>query len=401
MKLIKQSKLLTFQVILSLIILNTQISFAQNKKINLKDWEGSYVGIGVANSSSKTEIRAFGTDMFGNGDHYALNNGTKDKNQDEIIFKIGHLEQLNNNILLGIELNKYSDINTRTLNTNTASNYFNTGGSTDRNTLKLKDIISLSGEYLNGNLDLTNTNTSNITSLQTIANNAMLRAINCNNWTPTTVYNIVWSNLTAQEQLEWKGLDPTTIDPIQSATGNYWNFTKNLVNTNKIGWYIPVDLSALTFQDLESFWAVIRFNTLTNISVEGSIYFSIYTNPATPPNYYRTRINYSNPATPMNQTGYFYKIHCLDTITTTTVANFGRCQEIGQTKFKLNPMNIRSDLWNIPFNKVLAPAGDTSAGYTSAPIQSISLHTSSSINNFNFDVVSIGYLDKQYNLFYS
>jgi hypothetical protein len=49
MKLIKQSKLLTFQVIVSLIILNTQISFAQNKKINLKDWEGSYVGIGVAN----------------------------------------------------------------------------------------------------------------------------------------------------------------------------------------------------------------------------------------------------------------------------------------------------------------------------------------------------------------
>ena len=143
MKLIKQSKLLTFQVIVSLIILNTQISFAQNKKINLKDWEGSYVGIGVANSSSKTEIRAFGTDMFGNGDHYALNNGTKDKSQDEIIFKIGHLEQLNNNILLGIELNKYSDINTRTLNTNTASNYFNTMGSTDRNTLKLKDIISL------------------------------------------------------------------------------------------------------------------------------------------------------------------------------------------------------------------------------------------------------------------
>ena len=143
MKLIKQLKLLTFQVIVCLIILNTQVSFAQNKKINLKDWEGSYVGIGVANSSSKTEIRAFGTDMFGNGDHYALNNGTKDKSQDEIIFKIGHLEQLNNNILLGIELNKYSDINTRTLNTNTASNYFNTEGSTDRNTLKLEEMISL------------------------------------------------------------------------------------------------------------------------------------------------------------------------------------------------------------------------------------------------------------------
>jgi len=139
MKLIKQSKLITFQVILSLIVLNTQISFAQNKKINLKDWEGSYVGIGVANSSSKTEIRALDRD-----DHYALNNGTKDKSQDEIIFKVGHLEQLNNNILLGIELNKYSDIKTSTLNTNTASTYYRTGGTgIDRNTLQLEDIISL------------------------------------------------------------------------------------------------------------------------------------------------------------------------------------------------------------------------------------------------------------------
>jgi hypothetical protein len=139
MKLIKQSKLLTFQVILSLIILNTQISFAQNKKINLKDWEGSYVGVGIANSSSKTEIRS-----LGGSDHYALNNGTKDKSQDEIIFKIGHLEQLNNNILLGIELNKYSDIKTSTLNTNTSSTFYRTGGTAiDRNTLQLEDIISL------------------------------------------------------------------------------------------------------------------------------------------------------------------------------------------------------------------------------------------------------------------
>ena len=103
----------------------------------------------------------------------------------------------------------------------------------------------------------------------------------------------------------------------------------------------------------------------------------------------------------MNQTGYFYKIYALDTITTTTTANFGRAQEVGQTKYKLNPMNVRSDLWSIPFNKVLAPAGDVSQGYTNAPIQSISLHTNSSSTNLNFDVVSIGYLDKQYNLFYS
>ena len=50
MKLIKQLKLLTFQVILSLIILNTQVSFAQDKKINLKSWEGSYAGLGYSDS---------------------------------------------------------------------------------------------------------------------------------------------------------------------------------------------------------------------------------------------------------------------------------------------------------------------------------------------------------------
>ena len=138
MKLIKHSKLLAFQVIVSLIILNTQISFAQNKKVNLKDWEGSYVGIGVSNSSSKTEIR----DVTPAIDHFALNNGTKDKSQDKIIFKIGHLEQLNNNILLGIELNKYSDIKTESLNTNAAA------GSAydaqyDRTRLHLEDILSL------------------------------------------------------------------------------------------------------------------------------------------------------------------------------------------------------------------------------------------------------------------
>jgi hypothetical protein len=136
MKHIKQSKLLTFQVIVSLIILNTQISFAQSKKINLKDWEGSYVGIGIANSSSTTEIR----DVTSASDHYSLNNGTKDKNQDEIIFKVGHLEQINN-ILLGIELNKHSDIRTESLNTNTAGGYYDAGY--DKTRLHLEDILSL------------------------------------------------------------------------------------------------------------------------------------------------------------------------------------------------------------------------------------------------------------------
>ncbi len=228
----------------------------------------------------------------------------------------------------------------------------------------------------------------------------LLRAINCNLHEPTTIYNIVWSNLTPQQQLEWKGLDSTNADPVQSITGNYWNFTKTVPSAAKVGWFIPVDLSGLTFQYLESFWCVVRFNNNTSISGEGSLFFSIYTSPATAPNFYRTRINYQNPATVMNQTGYFYKIHCQDTITTTTIGNFGRAQEVGQTKFKTNPMNVRSDLWNIPFNKVIL-AGDTLPGYTNAPILAISLQTASNINTFNFDVVSIGYLDKQYNLLFS
>ena len=103
----------------------------------------------------------------------------------------------------------------------------------------------------------------------------------------------------------------------------------------------------------------------------------------------------------MNQTGYFYKLYAIDTITTTTSTNLGKSQEIGQQKFKMNPMNVRHDLWSIGCNKLVAsPTGDTSSGYTTAPIQSISLQTASNINNFNFDVISIGYLDKQYNLFY-
>jgi hypothetical protein len=295
------------------------------------------------------------------------------------------------------------------LSTYTSNNISSLQSQITTNTSSINDlgvIVNNQGTTINSIGASTNTNTSNITQLQTqttslntYANSAMLRAMNCNNWTPTTVYNIVWNNLSAQEKLEWKGLDPTTIDPVQSATGNFWNFTKSVVNTNKIGWYIPVDLSGLTFQDLESFWCVIRFNTTTNITTEGSIYFQITTSPPTGLNTFRTRINYSNQATPMNQTGYFYKIYALDTITTLTTANFGKAQEVGQQKFKLNPMNVRSDLWSIPFNKLVAsPTGDTTAGFTTAPIQSISLQSSSNINNFNFDVCSIGYLDKQYNL---
>lgn len=121
----------------SLFALVTQNLFAQDKKINPKDWEGSYVGIGVSNSSSITEIR----DVTLASDHYGLNNGTKDKDQNEIIFKLGHLEQLKNNIFLGIELNKYADIKTESLNTNTNSVFHD--AEHDKTNLNLKDIFSL------------------------------------------------------------------------------------------------------------------------------------------------------------------------------------------------------------------------------------------------------------------
>jgi opacity protein-like surface antigen len=132
MKLIKQQKLLTFQVILSLIILNTQISFAQNKKINLKDWEGSYVGIGIANSSSETKVRST-TDY----DHFGLKfSGNKSKEQNEITYKIGYLENLDSNLFFGLELNKYADIKKESNNNNPTD-------ATDTTRLHLEDILSL------------------------------------------------------------------------------------------------------------------------------------------------------------------------------------------------------------------------------------------------------------------
>jgi hypothetical protein len=230
----------------------------------------------------------------------------------------------------------------------------------------------------------------------------MLRALNLNLLATTQTYDVVWSNLTAQQQLEWKGLDPTTSDPIASATGNYWSFVKSAPSTNKINWTLPIDLSAYTFQDLQSVWAIVRINNNTTINAEGQLWFQIQTNPPTAPNFYRTRWNYSNSATPMNQFQYFYKIHALDTITTTTTANFGRGQELGQTKFKGNPCDVEPNLWSIGLNKFVgSPTGDTTAGYTQAPILSVALNTASNIHTYSFDVVAIGVNNYRWNLFFA
>jgi len=232
----------------------------------------------------------------------------------------------------------------------------------------------------------------------------MLRALNLNLLVPTVAqtYDVVWSNLTAQQQLEWKGLDPTTSDPVQSATGNYWSFVKSAPSANKINWTLPIDLSAYTFQDLQSVWAIVRINNNTTINAEGQLWFQIQTSPPTGPNFYRTRWNYSNSATPMNQFQYFYKIHALDTITTTNAQNLGKGQEVNQSKFKANPCDVEPNLWSIGFNKFVgSPTGDTTAGYTQAPILSVALNTASNIHTYSFDVVAIGVNNIRYNLFFA
>ena len=97
MKLIKQLKLSTLQVILSLIFLNTEISFAQNK-IN---WEGSYVGVGIQSLNGGV-----------NGNYDGGNIHSRDIDGESMEFHIGYNKDLTqygfNNYIAGVELS-YSD----------------------------------------------------------------------------------------------------------------------------------------------------------------------------------------------------------------------------------------------------------------------------------------------------
>lgn len=98
MRFIKQLKLLTLQVILSLIFLNTEISFAQNK-IN---WEGSYVGVGIQSLNG------------GVNGNYAPEGSIHSRDIDgkSMEFHIGYNKDLTqygfNNYIAGVELS-YSD----------------------------------------------------------------------------------------------------------------------------------------------------------------------------------------------------------------------------------------------------------------------------------------------------
>ena len=267
------------------------------------------------------------------------------------------------------------------------------------NDVSIGDNTTSKKLYLN-NVEITPSGSGGVSA-------GMLRALSLNLIVPTVAqtYDIIWSNLTAGEQLLWKGGDAATADPISSATGNYWSFVKT-AGTSKINWTPPIDLSSLSFQDLQSVWAIIRINTTTgNLATEGSLWFQIQSNndPANPPAY-RTRWNYSNAATPNSQTGYFIKIFALDTIPlSTSASNTGKGQESTQVKFKTNPCDIEPTLFSLGLNKfVISPSGDIStSGYTLAPVQSVGINTASNILSYNFDVIAFGVNSYRWNLFFA
>ena len=94
MKLIKQSKLLTFQVIVSLIFLNTQISFAQN----LNKWsEGPYGGVSLVFNKIKQGDASYIND----GDTEVLNYDS-DREKSKGI-KIGYNKMISDSFFVGPE----------------------------------------------------------------------------------------------------------------------------------------------------------------------------------------------------------------------------------------------------------------------------------------------------------
>ena len=236
----------------------------------------------------------------------------------------------------------------------------------------------------------------------------LLRALNVNQIVPTLAqtYDIVWSNLSPAEQAIWAG----GAEPPTAGAGNSWNFTKLVAGTQKINWTLPFDFltANLKFQEIQSVYAIVRLNTSSNISQEGYMWFEIKSQntPQDAPNY-RTRWNYANSASGViSQLGNTYKIYASDAIPLSTAAsNTGKGQEPYpiQSQYKSNPVDVEpTSLFSIPFSKfVLSPTGDTSAGYTSALVQSIALNTASNINTYNFDLIAIGFNDVRYNLFYA
>ena len=131
MKRIIQLKVLTLQVILSLIFLNTQISFAQN----LNKWnEGPYIGLSLVFNSIK-EGDSFNT-RVSTGVSLPYNS---DREMSKGV-KVGYSKMLTDNILVGSEF-FYS--NDKTLNYDDSA----IGGKTDFITFKKNYTIGLKAGY--------------------------------------------------------------------------------------------------------------------------------------------------------------------------------------------------------------------------------------------------------------
>ena len=319
--------------------------------------------------------------------------GTEDVQRYLTIGRVG----LNNNVKTGVDITTSDYICDNQLASKTqwkgASEYdFD-------NDVKIGDISTTKKLYVNG---------TEITPSSGGLSEGMLRALNINQIVPTLAqtYDIVWSNLSPAEQAIWaNGSEP----PI-AGSNNSWGFQKLVAGTQKINWTLPFDFltANLKFQDLQSVYAIVRLNTASNISAEGYMWFQIQSQNIVPdPPLYRTRWNYANSASGViSQLGNTYKIYASDAIPLSAgTSNTGKGQESFplQTKFKSNPVDVEpTSLFSIPFTKfVQSPTGDTSAGYTSAFVQSIALNTASNINSYSFDVIAIGFNSVRYNLFFA
>jgi hypothetical protein len=126
MRLIKQLKLLTFQVIVSLIFLNTQISFAQN----LNKWnEGPYVGVSlIFNTIKADDAKYVNTNPSVPGQIY---DGDRERSKG---IKIGYNKMLTDNIFVGPE---FSFSKEKSLDFNDSSK----GGVTD--TIRFEDNYNI------------------------------------------------------------------------------------------------------------------------------------------------------------------------------------------------------------------------------------------------------------------
>lgn len=130
MKRIRQLRVLTLQVIISLFFLNTQISFAQN----LNKWnEGPYLGLSLVFNSIKE------------GDSFNTNAGPTDRPYDSDRemskgIKVGYNKMLTNNIFVGPEFFYSTE---KTLNFDDAYR----GGKLDQITFKNNYTIGLKAGY--------------------------------------------------------------------------------------------------------------------------------------------------------------------------------------------------------------------------------------------------------------